>query len=274
MWSAQKDEAIVLAVFPWKEADRRYVALTKQFGKIEFIGRGASKGRAKLASHLEPCAKVNLELIVGRSQTTVIGVERVNTFFSIHQTLEYRLLVETTSIMLCRVLYDRSPDLELYRACEEFLEFLDTQRFTSSSRTLFIWGSFFLRVLSHLGYNLELHACLDCRERIQPLAFRWHDIRGGLLCTECFLRAPEQVATARLMQEEAVTMLRFARGASYKDLLKAPLRGDEVVAFSECIHDMLRLHVPGYGDTPYWEYAMLGWGSDSLLPRKTEDEVS
>lgn len=257
MWFSQKTEAIILTVHPWKEADKRYVALSKEHGKLEFIGRGARKGRAKLSAHLEPFARVQLELVVGRRQTTVIGVERLEAFSGISQSLEHRLVAQSACALLDKTLYSEQIDLALYSELLGFLLFLNTTSSLSSARGAFVLGGFLLRLMSHLGYETELHACLGCQETIQPLSFRWHDARGGLVCTDCMMQKGQEWITARQIDEEIVTLLRFARDVGYEDLMKAALRAHHLEHFSSCVHDLLRLHVPGYVDRPYWETVMV-----------------
>jgi DNA repair protein RecO len=257
MWFSQKTEAIILTVHPWKEADKRYVALTRDCGKVEFIGRGARKGKAKLAAHLEPFARVQLELVVGRRQTTVIGVERLEHFSGIAYSLEHRLVAQAASSLLDKTLYVDQVDAHLYSELSSFLLFLHGTETLSSARGAFVLGGFLLRLMRHLGYETELHACLGCQDAIQPLSFRWHDARGGLVCTTCLLDKQKEWVTARRIDEEIVTLLRFARDAGYEDLMKAGLRGEHLEHFSSCVHDLLRIHVPGYVDRPYWEMVVV-----------------
>ncbi len=257
MWFAQKTEAIILTVHPWKEADKRYVALSPAHGKLEFIGRGARKGKAKLSAHLEPFARVQLELVVGRRQTTVIGVERLEAFSGIALSLEHRLVAQLACALLDKTLRPDQEDVELYGELLAFFHFLNLEDALPSSRGAFVLGGFLLRLMRHLGYETELHVCLGCQDPIQPLSFRWHDMRGGLVCADCILEKNQEWITARHIDEEIVTLLRFARDAGYEDLMKTVLRGSHMEHFSSCVHDLLRIHVPGYVDKPYWEMVMV-----------------
>ena len=108
MWSTVKTTGLVLTTTPFREADRRYSALTPEYGKIEFVGRGAQKPKAKLAAHLEPFALVDLEIVRGARSTTVIGVERSEAFGRIRGSLEHRLFAQTLFTMLEKAI---RPDL-------------------------------------------------------------------------------------------------------------------------------------------------------------------
>jgi DNA repair protein RecO (recombination protein O) len=252
MWSSLKTEAIILSVEPHREADRKYRALTPGYGKIEFIGRGARKGKAKLAPHLDLFAIVDLEIIRGAKQFTVIGVERKESFTGLSTSLEHRLLASAAGALLDKTVKPDFEDKELYDEFLHLLTFLNKVPSLPLARNTLLLGGFLLRLLRQLGYDLELSNCLSCKDDIHPLSFRWHDGRGGLVCTNCVLSSPADWFQARPLEVEIVTLLRFARDASYSDLLRPALKADHIGAFATCVNDLMRLHVPGYNDLTYW----------------------
>lgn len=254
MWSTLKTDALILVSEPWKEADRRYRALTPGYGKLEFVGRGARKGRAKLAAHLEPFAIVTLEIVKGSRSTTVIGVERREVFQNLAINIEPRLLALAAASLIDKTVRPDFEDKVLYDELLDLLRFLDQASVAQPARNTFVLGGFLLRLLRHLGYDVELGACLSCKDDIRPLSFRWHEGRGGLVCTNCVLEKPQEWFAARVLEEEIVTLLRFARDAQYSDLLRPSLKAEHMGTFAACVHDLLCFHVPGYGErTPFWQ---------------------
>lgn len=254
MWSTVKTEAIILASEPWREADRKYRALSPNFGKIEFIGRGARKGKAKLAPHLEPFSVLTLELVRGARGTTVIGVERQRAFAHLRDSLDARCLALATTAFIDQALRPEAEDPALYDELIEIFSVFNQHTDLPYTRTLFVFGGFMLRLLRHLGYDVQLGHCVSCKDQILPLSFRWHEGRGGLVCSHCVMNAKEEWFRARSIEEETVTMLRFARDAGYRDLLRPALKAGEVNAFAACVNDVFRSHVPGYGEDPYWSH--------------------
>lgn len=251
MWSIVKTPAIVLSTAPWREADRRYTALTPHEGKLEFQGRGAQKARAKLASHLAPFAVVELEIVRGARGSTVIGVERLEAFSNIARTLEHRLLVQSLLALVDRAVKPDLADEVLYLDLLEALRFIDAQQPLAAGRNALFLGGFLLRFLKRLGYDLELRHCLSCREHILPLCFRWDGGRGGLVCSDCVVRRPGDWLQARSLEEEVVMLMRFARDAEYVELLRPSLRGEFMQAFATCVEDVVTYHVPGYDRAPF-----------------------
>lgn len=253
MWSSVKTEAVILTLSPFREADIRYSALTREHGKIEFIGRGARKGKAKIAPHLNPFAVIDLEIIKGARGMTVIGAERQIAFKALSESLEHRVLAAAAAGLLDKALKPEWEDRELYDEYRALLQFLDETSSLTPGRTTFVLGAFLLRLLSVLGYEVELNHCLACKGDILPLSFRWHDGRGGLVCTNCVLAEPQEWLSARALEEEIVTLMRFAREATYADYLRPALKSEHVGAFAACVNDLLKYHVPGYShEEPFW----------------------
>ncbi len=253
MWSSLKTEAMILTVSPFREADRRYSALTRDHGKIEFIGRGARKGKAKVAPHLDPFSVITLEIIKGQRGMTVIGAERQHAFRELAQSLDGRMLTHAAGALLEKTVQQDLPDQELYDEYRALLQFLNDTSVFTPARTTFVLGGFLLRLLSMLGYEVELNSCLACKGDILPLSFRWHDGRGGLVCTNCTLAEPREWVAARALEEEIITLMRFARESQYSDYVRPALKAEHVSAFAACVHDLMRHHVPGYQmDEPFW----------------------
>lgn len=251
MWSTVKTPAIVLTSYPWREADRRYSALTPLDGKVEFVGRGAQKPRAKLASHLEPFAVVELEIIRGARSTTVISAERLEAFPGIGMTLEHRLLMQSLLALVDRAVKPEVADEVLYDDVLEALRFMNGQQALSYGRNALFLGGFLLRFLKRLGYDIELRHCLSCRHAILPLCFRWDGARGGLVCSDCIGKRPVDWLQARALEEEVVMLMRFARDAEFVELLRPSLRGDDLSAFTTCVTDVVTYHLPGSHAAPF-----------------------
>lgn len=258
MWSTVKTTGLVLTTSPFREADRRYSALTPEFGKIEFVGRGAQKPKAKLAAHLEPFALVDLEIVRGARSTTVIGVERSEAFAHIRSSLEHRLFAQTLFTMLEKAIRPDLSDPELFDEIVDVVRFLDSQESLPQTRSTFLLGAMILRLLRLLGYDVEIHDCLSCRNIVMPLAFRWHGGRGGLVCTDCATTQREDWFAARPIDEEIVTLMRLGRDTSFADLVKYPLKGDHVEQFAQCVHDVYAYHVPGELTMPFWTGIAVG----------------
>jgi len=118
---------------------------------------------------------------------------------------------------------------------------------------MFLLGSFLLRLLGWLGYEVVLDVCVGCRGGAPREGVRWHGPKGGLVCKGCFEEAPREWFAARVIDGDVVKFLRFARGAQWEDLMRVELRGDVVRAFCGVVHDLCVYHFPVRVDVPFWE---------------------
>ena len=237
---------------PFREADRRYSALTRDFGKVVFTGRGARKGKAKLAAHLEPYAIVDLEIIRGRRSVTVISVERQHAFRSLMQDLDRRILTQASLSLIDKHLKEYDHDEILYHLVLDWMNFVDNQESIEKKQQVLLLGSFMLRLMQQLGYEVALADCIACKERIMPLAFRWHGGKGGLVCSDCVHKDGQEWFAARTIEEEAVKVLRFAREAAYEDIVSTNFERAHVEDFSRIVHDLMQYHLPMDTSTPFW----------------------
>ena len=219
---------------------------------MSFLGRGARKGKAKLAPHLEPFAIVDVEFVRGRRSTTIISVERLHTFRTLSSNIEHRLLAQTSLSLLDWHTKEADRDDVLYDELCTWLAFVDSQDSFTQMRQVFLLGGFLLRFLTHLGYEVQLDHCLACKETILPLSYRWHPGRGGLVCSDCVQKDQREWFAARVMPEEVVKLLRFAREASYDDLMNTSLEQERVSAVAQAIHDLMVFHLPNEPRTPFW----------------------
>lgn len=251
-WSTVKTRGVVLRVDPFREADRRYRMLTREHGKLSFVGRGAQKGKAKLAAHLEPFAVVDVEIVRGRRSTTVISVERVQVFRNIAQSLDSRLLAQSSLLLLDRYTREMDDDAPLYDELLTWLAFLDAQNNMAPARRTLALCGFLLRCMVHMGYEVALDDCVACKQQIMPLAFRWHGGKGGLVCSDCINSDREEWFAARTMPEEVVKLIRFARSTDYEQMLRPALAGAHVEELANVMHDLLTYHLPGDYEVPFW----------------------
>lgn len=253
-WSSLKTPAIVLRTHAFREADRRYHLLTPDHGKIECVGRGAQKIKAKLAPAIEPFVLLDIELIRGRQSNTIIAAERRQAFPSLANDLIARNLADISGFFIDQFTreYDTHPELYFYYAA--WLKQLNDIPVESYTRSVFLLGGFLLQVLGHLGYEAQLNYCVHCEQPIMPLSFRWHGGKGGLVCSDCVSSDGQEWFAAKKIDEEVIRIMRFARHAPTADLHRIHLPGALVVTFSEIIDDLVKFHVPGAKETPFWQH--------------------
>lgn len=236
--------ALVLSWRPYKEHDRSYSAFTREHGKIEFVARGGQKPLAKLTPHLETVAEVRLLLVDGRQYFTVAGVDRSRGFHSIYQNLTKTTLVQNAFAFVDLGTRTQEVDEELYPFLLKWIEFIEGLPDITAERAGYLLAAFALKFLSHLGYHPELSHCLVCRLAIREGNYRWHALKGGVVCGTCFDKEREQWFSARLIDDVTLKLLRFALTQDFPEQLRPHLSGNTLITFHETIESLIIAHFP------------------------------
>jgi DNA repair protein RecO (recombination protein O) len=172
---------IVLSKRDWREADRLYCVYTKEYGKMEFLGRGARKPLAKLSPHLEFFSEADFLIVHGIFYETIAGVENRKSFLKIYEQITKTLLAHQSLSAIDRLISFRQSDIEFYFFLDEWLTFLQKCPPLSSTRANFFFSAFLLKSITLLGHKPEVVECLECREHLQSQKYQWHSLKGGVI---------------------------------------------------------------------------------------------
>lgn len=235
---------IVLSRRDFREADRLYSVFTRSHGKIEFIARGGHKPLAKLTPHLEMTAEVELLLVDGRTFQTVAGVERQRRFVNPNVDLSRLLLIQNSLSLVDLAVRSGERDPVLYDLLIKWLEFVAEVGELTDERRAFLLGSFVLKLMSVCGYRPELSICLACRCMVESGFFRWHALKGGVVCEACGNKNEEQWFTARRIDDGTLKLIRFALTEPFKSQLRPTLTGQDIEHFHETLESYLITHFP------------------------------
>lgn len=106
------------------DADWRYVALTKELGKIEFTSRGGRKGLARLSGHIEPLTCADLEFATTYS-LKLIGASGIRHHHGIKHTPTLFSYVYDVVHFFGRLLPLEYHDQDLFALLSSYLENMD-----------------------------------------------------------------------------------------------------------------------------------------------------
>lgn len=244
MASLHQVTGLILSRRDHKEVDRWYSAFTRERGKIEFLARGAHKPLAKLSPHLESFCEADFLLVNGRHYHTIAGVERRRAFPNIHTDLSRLMLAQNGLHLVDIGTKPFESDPFLYKSTLYWLKFLDQAPDISPERAGFLLASFTLKLLALTGYRPELNNCLACKTPVESKSFRWHALKGGVVCQKCVQAHEEQWFAARPMDDDTLKLIRFAISEAYPDQLKPHLSGQTLGAFHEATESLIICHFP------------------------------
>lgn len=239
-----RTKGIVLGRRDHREVDRVYSILTEEHGKLSIQARGARKMQAKLSPHLESFGVLDLVVVRGRYYDTVAGVERLQAFHPIANELNKMLLTRQLLHLVDLGTRAEQTDPILYTEVIKWLEFIEAMPAVSSERSGFLLASFALKLLSISGYRPELGSCLSCRRSVTPDTFRWHALKGGIVCDNCCRTDEEQWFAAREISDEALKLVRFSMKEHPVELLKPAIEGKLLLEFHDLVESLLICHFP------------------------------
>lgn len=141
-----KTEGIVIKTVDYKEADRLYTILTKDYGKLTLRGQGVRKMHSKLAGHLEPFTCASLFIAKARGFDKIGGAQTLHSFFRLKNDWEKIKAVNYCLAILNDLVLEQNKDEDIYDLLCLFLYWTNKNKINA-----LIVQSFILKLLNLLG---------------------------------------------------------------------------------------------------------------------------
>ncbi len=219
-----RDEAFVLSVRPYREADAWISCWTKFHGKQEALATGLRRAKAKHAGHLQPFSCVELVLAEGKWFHR-LSIARMTSLHgaNIRTHAQWIGILGSITRLCDEVTVAHLPEepsgvfaffLELHALTERFPE-----RF-SLDRALFLQAFFLTRFARLIGYGVSVRACVRCgAEPVSCTGFSLPD--GGFFCKRC---ETEQFSPRSFSFKSDLELLRrmmlFLERASFEEVMR------------------------------------------------------
>jgi len=175
-----RTEAIILTRFDYGETDRILTAFTPNHGKVSLIAKGARRPSSKYGSQLDYFGRVSLHLAVGRDLDVVTSADVLDGHERLRGDLDAFGCASYFAELVRHLTHDREENWRVYDLLRKSLALLD-QEVDSWAVT----RHFELALLSALGYQPELFACVECREPLEATTNVFSARLGGMLCPAC-----------------------------------------------------------------------------------------
>jgi len=191
MPAEESTPAIVLRARDYSESDRIVTLLTRDFGKLSGIAKGAKASRKRFERKLEPFSHVIL-YFRRRPHGQLVFITRAERGESAPPTIEDdlgKIALGSYMLELAEALTTEEAEAaEAYRVLANALEALGRATATTGLRQ-----AYELRMLAAAGYGLEFGRCRLCGTAAEPEAGAVYFVvaRGGIVCGRCRANAPE-----------------------------------------------------------------------------------
>jgi DNA repair protein RecO (recombination protein O) len=185
------------------EADQLFKVFTKDFGKLEVLGKAIRKISSKLRSGIEIFYLSEIEFIQGKIYKTLTDAFLIEKFQNLRKDLERLDIAYKISEVLDNLVKGQEPDENLWNLLNETFQKLNTCNLKPITYNL-IYYYFFWNFISILGYKPELYFCPICQKKLKPEKLYFSSKEGGIICQDCSKKFKDKIE----IKPEVVKILR------------------------------------------------------------------
>lgn len=178
--------AVVLRWRAYGESDKIVTLLTRDFGKLTGIGKGAVKSRRRFPNSLEPLARVRVDFRQ-RPNTSLAFLESCELTASLSAFAEPVRFAYGSylSELTDQLTADGQPSEELYDLLNDALHELEVGPASGG-----LLRAFEVQLLARAGYGPRFDQCASCMRSIDSThPALLHTAHGTFLCSSCGERA-------------------------------------------------------------------------------------
>lgn len=212
--------ALLVRSVPFGEADVIATFFTRENGKLSAIVRGARRSTKRFTGALEPIHELHVTLEDKGKELCVLTEARVKRpRLGIASNLEAMEAAGHALRWVRHLCPARTPEPAAWRSLEELFDKLDAgtgeERASETRPEIAIFG---LRLLTDMGYALELDRCVRCGRPCPEGRSAFVDAAGGgIVCTTCggarrTISGDIRTSAARAQRGEAVSLTREQAG--------------------------------------------------------------
>ena len=189
------EEAIVLRTYPYAEADRIVVLLTKNSGKVRGIAKGIRRPKSKFGGRLELGSRVHVVLWRGRSDLGIVKqVQLLDGYSVIRGDLDRITAAMAVLEVADQVIQDDHADETFFSMVGNVLTTLNNPEMNAG----LVAPAFFLKALVADGAGPVVDVCVSCGASEPLVSFVASE--GGMLCATCRRGRPVSPQALHLLQ--------------------------------------------------------------------------
>ena len=199
------------------EANQLFTFYTKDFGKLEILGRAIRKISSKLRSGAEIFYLLEIEFIQTKAHKTLTDAISIEKFENIRKDLRKLRIAYKISELLDNLIRGQESDENIWNLLNEVFNKLNNLKLEIKNWKLEIIYYYFLwNLLSILGYQLELYYCILCQKKLLPEKLYFDSKTGGIICQNCF----QKTKSGKEIDLETVKILRLILEKNWQILLR------------------------------------------------------
>jgi DNA repair protein RecO (recombination protein O) len=184
-------DGLILHHSDFGEADRLLTVFTPRLGRLRLLAKGARKLTSRKAGHVEPFTYVHLLVARGRNLDIVSQAETLESFRPLREDLERASQAYYVAELINSFVEEGDENQPLFD-----LTLATLARLCEARDRMLALRFFELRCLGLVGFQPQLHFCVECQVQLEPVTNYFHPPSGGVLCPRHgeALRAAEPLA--------------------------------------------------------------------------------
>ncbi len=190
-----------------READQVFSVFTKDFGKIKILGRAIRKTKSKLRSGIDLFYLSEIEFIQGKNYKTLTDASAIEKHKNIRKDLEIMETARKISKTADILIKGEEKDERIFNLLIEIFTGLNLISPVYQKYNL-LYHYFFWTLVSFLGYQMDLHHCAKCGEKLVSEIMNFSPLHQGIICLRC---SDDSIKGKVKISPETVKVLRIIK---------------------------------------------------------------
>jgi len=208
MFLKYRTQGFIFKKEDFREADQLFRVFTRDFGKLEILGKAIRKISSKLRSGMEIFYLSEIEFIQGKTHKTLTDAILIEKFQNLRKNLGRLNIAYKIAENLDNFIKGEEPDEKIWQLLLEVFGKLNTFHLTPYTFHL-IYYYFFWNLISVLGYKPELYHCSICQKKLSPEKLYFSQREGGIICYNCFKEKEKSIGQVKEIFPEIVKLIRI-----------------------------------------------------------------
>jgi len=199
------------------DTDQLFTVYTKDFGKLEILGKSIRKIKSKLRSEINLFYLSEIEFIQGKTYKTLTDAILINSFNKLRKNLNKLSISFRISEVFNNLIKGEEKDKKVWSLLEEvFYQLNDWKTKKGKEKIAIIYYFFFWNFLDYLGYQPNLYNCSLCQKKINSENIFFDFKTGGLICENC----GKINKKAEKIEKDTIKIMRIIRKRDFSTLKK------------------------------------------------------
>ncbi len=221
MFTHYKTEGIIIKKENLRESDQLFTIYTKEFGKLEILGKAIRKIQSKLRSGADIFYLSELEFIQGKRYKILTEAQALEKFTVARKDLARLKILHKTCTLSDNLIRGQQKDPAVWQLLLDVFQIInDKQLNFEDKRWGIVYYYFIWNLLAHLGYKIELYYCSLCREKLIEVDLSYNHELSGIVCPVCFAKTKN----SETIEADTIKILRVILNKSWPFLKKLKLR--------------------------------------------------